>query len=63
MAVYNNTEDYETVEVKPPFNPVIMQDSKNKVIYVNVEDETSYQELGPLPETKPDIYTYLHTDL
>ena len=61
MAVYNNTEDYETVEV--PFNPVIMEDSMNKGTYVNVEDETSYQELGPLPETKPDIYTDLHTDL
>ena len=55
MAVYNSTEEYETVEVKPPFNPVIMEESTNKGTYVNVEDETSYQELGPLPETKPDI--------
>ena len=63
MAVYNSNEDYETVEVKPHSDPVIMEDSMNKGIYVNVKDETSYQELGPLPETKPEIYTDLHTDL
>ena len=63
MAVYNNIEDYETVEVKPHSDPVIMENSTKKGTYVNVEDETGYQELGPLPETKPEIYTVLHTDL
>ena len=47
----------------PASDRAIMEDSTDKGTYVNVSDEQSYQVLGPVPDTKPDIYTDLQKDL
>ena len=51
------------IEVMPASEGAIMEDSTDKGTYVNVSDEQSYQVLGPVPDTKPDIYTDLQKDL
>ena len=62
-AVYDYVKEYEMIEAMPASEGAIMKDSTDKGTYVNVSDEQSYQELGPVPDTKPDIYTDLQKDL
>ena len=61
-AVYDNVKEHEMIEVMPVSDGAIMEDSTDKGTYVNVADEQSYQVLGPVPDTKPDIYTDLQKD-